>query len=76
MTEQQPDQNDKPNTKSPGLFSVIQSVLAAMFGIQSDEKREQDFANGNPVNFIVIGIVMVMIFIMTLVAIVNSILDK
>ena len=76
MTEQHPEQDQQPGKKEPGLFSVFQSVIAAMFGVQSEEKRQQDFAGGNPINYIVVGIVMVIIFILTLVAIVNSILEK
>lgn len=60
--------------KSPGVLSMIQSVLAAMFGVQSEEKRQQDFENGHAGNYIFIGVVMVLIFIFTLIKIVDSIL--
>ncbi len=58
--------------KKPGFFGVLQSVLAAMFGVQSEAKREQDFANGNPAEFIFLGIIMVILFILTIVWVVNS----
>ncbi len=48
--------------KKPGFFGVLQSVLAAMFGVQSEAKREQDFANGNPAEYIFLGIIMVILF--------------
>lgn len=66
-------QNEK---KSPGLLSILQSVLAAMFGVQSEEKRQQDFEGGHAGSYIFVGIVMVVIFVFTLIAIVNSILEN
>jgi hypothetical protein len=69
-------ENDDNNKKSPGIFSVIASVLAAMIGIQSDKNRERDFESGNMGSYIFVGIVMVFIFIMTLISIVDSILES
>jgi len=62
--------------KTPGVLSMIQSVLAAMFGVQSEEKRQQDFENGHAGNYIFIGIVMVLIFIFTLIKVVDMILEN
>jgi len=72
------DSHSKENnqTQGPGILSVVQSVLAAMVGIQSDEKRQQDFEQGHPGTYIFIGIVFVIIFILVLVNIVNSILNE
>lgn len=64
------------NNKSPGVFRVIQSVLAAMIGIQSDQKRKEDFESGHWSHYIMAGVVMVVIFIFTLIYIVNSILEN
>lgn len=60
---------------SPGFFSVILSVLAAMIGIQSDKNRERDFEKGYIGNYIFVGIVAVVIFVFTLISIVNNILE-
>lgn len=60
---------------SPGVFSVILSVLAAMIGIQSDKNRERDFEKGHIGNYIFVGIVVVVIFVFTLISIVNNILE-
>ena len=68
--------NDKEDKKSPGPLSVIKSVLAAMIGVQSDENRERDFTKGRASHFIFIGIVMTIAFVLTLIAIVNSILEQ
>ncbi|MCE8014011.1 DUF2970 domain-containing protein [Billgrantia desiderata] len=40
------------------MWGVIKSVLAAFFGVQRDRQRREDFERGNPMAFIVTGIVM------------------
>ena len=67
--------SDEEEQKSPGIFNVIFSVLAAMIGIQSDSNRERDFNKGKLSNYIFVGIVIVIIFVFTLISIVNSILE-
>ncbi len=62
--------------KSPGLIDIIKSVIAAMFGVQSEENRERDFKHGKASHFIAIGIVMTVIFVLTLVAIVSSVVEN
>jgi len=62
--------------KHPGIISVIKSVLAAMVGIQSEENRKRDFEQGNLWNYLAVGVVMVFLFVITLVSIVNSILEE
>lgn len=54
-------------------FQVIRSVFASMIGVQSDKNRRQDFASGNPLPFIVVGIIAVILFIGILVFIVSLI---
>ena len=65
--------NDEKN--SPSIWNVISSVLAAMIGVQSDENRERDFKHGSIGSYIFVGIVVVAIFVFSLIAIVNSILE-
>ena len=61
--------------KSPGPFQVIGSILAAMFGVQSDENRERDFNSGSMSHYIFVGVIVVAIFVFSLIAIVNNILE-
>jgi len=68
--------SDKKEQKSPGMLSVILSVLAAMIGIQSDKNRERDFEKGQIGHYIFVGVVVVIIFIFTLIAIVNNVLEE
>ncbi|MGB0494914.1 MAG: DUF2970 domain-containing protein [Kangiellaceae bacterium] len=70
------DTNPPEEVKKVGPVQVIGSVLAAMFGVQSDKNRERDFNSGNMSHFIFVGIVFVIIFIFTLIAIVNTILEE
>jgi len=65
---------DEEQGKSPGILSVIGSVLAAMVGIQSDKNRERDFKQGNIGNYIFVGIVVVAVFVFVLIKVVNSII--
>ena len=67
---------EQPIKKSPGILSVVQSVLAAMIGIQSNKKHKEDFESGSVTSYIVVGVIMVIIFIFTLIGIVNSILEN
>lgn len=61
--------------KKPSLFGVIQSVLAAMFGVQSDAKREQDFEKGSAGDYIFVGIIAVAAFVLGIMWIVNTIVN-
>lgn len=70
------DSSTTEQQSSPGALSMIQSVLAAMFGVQSDEKRAKDFETGNLGSFVFVGVIMVVIFVLTLITIVNSILES
>jgi hypothetical protein len=52
--------------KAPSLFSVLGSVLASMFGVQSNRKREEDFTHGKPSQYIIIGLLVTLVFILTI----------
>ncbi len=65
--------NQTPERK-PNLLDVMKSVLAAMIGVQSDENRERDFKQGNASDYIIVGIVFVIIFVITLMLVVSSVI--
>ena len=54
----------KVDQQAPSLLSVVGSVLASMFGVQSNKKREQDFTHGKPSQYIIIGLLMTVVFIL------------
>jgi uncharacterized membrane protein len=66
----------KNEEKSPSAWNIVTSVLAAMIGVQSDQNRERDFKHGSMGNYIFVGIVVVAIFVFSLIAIVNNILEE
>jgi hypothetical protein len=57
----------------PGLLHVIKSVIAAGIGVQSNKNREIDFEHGSLFNYIIVGFIATILFILTLVFIVSSV---
>jgi len=58
----------------PSFIDVIKSVLASFFGVQSDKNRRRDFQQGNPAQFIIVGLVLTVLFIVGMILIVKLIL--
>ena len=56
--------NPLPNSRSPGLLSIVLSVLSAFFGVQSEKNRERDFQHGRPIHYILVGLIMTLLFIL------------
>ena len=50
---------------------IIQSTLAAAIGVQSKENRERDFQEGNAGTFIAAGIIFTVLFIATVMTVVQ-----
>ena len=48
------------------VWQTVKSVLSAMFGVQSKENRIRDFESGNPKLFIFIGLIITVMFMLTL----------
>lgn len=65
---------EDPN-KEPTLREMLASILAAMFGVQNSKNRERDFQRGKPAHFIVLGIIVVTIFVLTIVVAVKIIMS-
>ena len=64
----------KQDEAKVNLWQVIQSVLAAGFGVQSQAARERDFTRGRPLPYIIAGVVGTILFILTIVTIVRLVL--
>ena len=58
----------------PTLKQVIQSVLAAAIGVQSNANRERDFEQGSLTSYLIVGAIATVLFIVILLAIVSLIL--
>jgi len=65
--------NDEPNEK-PNVMEVVGSVLAAFLGVQSDRNRERDFTKGRAVIFIVVGVLMTGLFVLTIWLVVRGVI--
>jgi hypothetical protein len=53
-----------PSQGRQSLVSVIRSVSASMFGVQSSSKHEEDFARGDARTYIVVGLVATILFVL------------
>ena len=61
-------------TRRPSLLSVLGSVLASMFGVQSSRKREEDFTHGKPSQYIIIGLLVTVVFMLTVWGVVSLVM--
>jgi hypothetical protein len=70
MSEQQTE--DK-NT-APSFFQMVISTLFAFIGVAKNERRERDFAHGNPKVFIIVGLILAIVFVLVISTVVSIIL--
>jgi hypothetical protein len=68
------NQEKKDAARAPSFLDVLGSVLASMFGVQSNRKREEDFAHGRPSQYVVIGLIMTAVFILTIWGVVSLVM--
>lgn len=47
-----------------GLRQVMSSVAAAFIGVQSGSNRERDFSHGRPRDFIIMGVLFTVLFVL------------
>lgn len=67
-------QPDKP--KRPNILQVLQSIIGAAFGVQTEAARQRDFQHGSPAVYIIGGIVFTVLFIIAVIVIVNIVLSN
>lgn len=61
---------------SNGILGALQTVLGAVFGIQSDKKRQEDFTKADPGKLIAIGIITVVVIVVGMIITVKSVLES
>jgi hypothetical protein len=61
--------------RKPSIIQIIRSVFSAAFGVQSTANRERDFTGGTAAPFIIAGIVFTVLFILTIIGVVNLVLN-
>ena len=59
---------------NPTTWEVFKSVMASFFGVQKEEVRKRDFTYGKPSQFIIIGLVLTVAFIVIIYYLVKLIL--
>ena len=64
--------DDKKQAQS--FVTVLWSVLASMFGVQSNRRREEDFAHGKPWHYILVGLLVTVMFILLVWAVVQVVM--
>ena len=62
--------SDEEN-KAPSLLDVARSVLWAMIGVQKSKNHERDFKHGKPLQYIIVGLIGVAIFITIIITVVK-----
>lgn len=77
MSEKNPDQGPehREDHQKPNIFQVIWSVIAALFGVQSQQNRERDFNKGDPRDYITVYVVLVIALVVGMILVVNAVLD-
>lgn len=71
---QQQEDNSKRDHSQPSFWQVVQSVLAAFFGVQSAKNRERDFTAGRPSAYIFVGVAMAALVVLIILGLVRLIM--
>jgi hypothetical protein len=65
---------DDTKPEPPGPLQVLKSACMAALGVQRDSVRRRDFERGRPRDFIVAGILLTAVFVVSLIGLVKLIL--
>lgn len=68
-------QQEKSKQRGQSLGSVIRSVSASMFGVQSSRKHEEDFARGSAKAYIAVGLIATIAFVLAVWGIVKLVVS-
>jgi len=66
--------HDGEDGRPPTFVGVLLSVLASMFGVQSNRRREQDFTHGKPSHYIIVGLLVTVMFVLAVWAVVQLVM--
>jgi hypothetical protein len=65
----------KDQQQAPSFLSVLGSVMASMFGVQSSRRHETDFTHGKPIHYIIVGLLVTLVFILTVWSVVKLVVS-
>jgi len=71
MSKEPKDEQQSQDQQKPGALDLLKSTLSAAIGVQSNANREKDFKHGNIKTFVLAGIIFTILFIGTVVTVVN-----
>ena len=57
-----------------GWWDVFKSTMMSFLGVQKEAIRQRDFEHGNPVHFIIMGILMTILFVLSVVTVVKFVM--
>jgi hypothetical protein len=66
---------DSKQDKKLSITQVFGSVMASFIGVQSNEKRERDFSQGRARDFVVVGLVLTLLFILAVWGVVQLVMS-
>ncbi len=72
----EPEQPPAKDKNRIGLLGTLQTIVGAVFGIQSDKKRQEDFAKADPGKLIALGVVTVVVIMIVMIMVVKSVLQS
>ncbi len=74
MSEQPENEQLVEEEQKPNATDLLKSTLSAAIGVQSNSNRERDFKHGNIKTFVFAGIIFTVLFIGTVITVVNMVL--
>jgi len=60
--------------QKPSFWDIVLSVLAAMFGVQTEKNRQRDFNQKSGLPYIVVGVLFIILFVITIFFIVSMVM--
>jgi hypothetical protein len=73
-SEQKQGMKERVDQPKVTILTVVGSIFASWFGVQSNKNRERDFTHGKASTFIFAGLVFVFLFILFVTAIVKVVM--
>ena len=70
----EPNDNGDEKSRQIGFWQLVKSTSSAFLGVQSNANRERDFSQGKLSHFIWMGLLFGLLFVLTLIGIVQLVL--